>query len=484
MSAHGLLVAPLLLALAVTARAEAPGVLTRAPAVIVPATPEYPDAAKARGISGEVTLELDVSSTGEVLAARVAKPAGEGFDEAALAAARVLRFSPAEIDGKPAAVTLEYRFRFDAPPPAPESRLGETAASAVLRGRVVERGTRAPLGGVAIAAGEASTFTDSDGRFELAGLPPGPAKVVASDPAHDRFDTEEELEAGKATVVMYYLRRAARDLYEVVVVGEREKKEVSSVSVTSGEVGRIAGVSGDAVKVVQNLPGVARAPGGFGMLVVRGGDPADTRVYVDGMEVPLVFHFGGLTSIVPSELVEAVEFEAGNFGVRYGRATGGRVDLETRDPGTKQLHLVADANLFHALAMAEGPVSENVAVAVAARRSYADAIVTRRRGASTASAYPWPRVTTTTRASSPGAPVRTTPSDSRCSAPTTGCCSPASTPGGCRPSTSSGSTPRSSRRPGPGSTASVTTPGRGSPSRRGTWRCRTCSGHSAPSAIS
>ena len=76
------------------------------------------------------------------------------------------------------------------------------------------------------------------------------------------------------------------------------KRVASSVSVTSGEVGRIAGVSGDTVKVVQNLPGVARAPGGFGMLVVRGGDPADTRVYVDGMEVPLVFHFGGITSVI------------------------------------------------------------------------------------------------------------------------------------------------------------------------------------------
>jgi hypothetical protein len=246
----------------------------------------------------------------------------------------------------------------------------------VLRGRVVERGTRAPLGGVAVAAGDASTFTDGDGRFELAGLSPGAAKVVASDPAHDRFETEERLEAGKATVVTYYLRRAAGDLYEIVIVGEREKKDVSSVSVTSGEVGRIAGVSGDTVKVIQNLPGVARAPGGFGMLVVRGGDPADTRVYVDGMEVPIVFHFGGLTSIVPSELVQAVQFDAGNFGVRYGRATGGRVDLETRDPSPKQLHLLADANLFHALGLGEGPVSENVAVAVAARRSYADAIVT------------------------------------------------------------------------------------------------------------
>ncbi len=299
------------------------------------------------------------------------KPAGEGFDEAALAAARALRFSPAEIDGKPAAVTLEYRFRFDAPPPAPPP-----VAVAVLRGVVLERGTREPLAGVAVSAGDqASTFTDREGRFELPGLPPGPVKVVASDPAHHRFETDEVLEPGTTVEVKYWLRRSVRDAYEAVVVGERDKKEVTSVTITSGEVGRVAGVSGDTVKIVQNLPGVARAPGGFGMLVVRGGNPTDTRVYVDGVEVPLVFHFGGLTSIVPGELVDAVDFEAGNFGVRYGRATGGRVDLRTRDPGSKRLHLVADGNLYHALAMVEGPVREDVTIALAARRSYADALI-------------------------------------------------------------------------------------------------------------
>lgn len=324
------LLALLLLALPVAARAEEPaaGVLTRAPAVVTPATPAYPEDAKARGISGEVTLELDVSAGGEVVAARVTKPAGAGFDEAALAAARALRFSPAEIDGKPAAVTLEYRFRFDAPPPAPPP-----VAVAVLRGVVLERGTREPLAGVAVSAGDqVSTFTDREGRFELPGLPPGPVKVVASDPAHHRFEADEVLEPGTTVEVKYWLRRSARDAYEAVVVGERDKKEVTSVTITSGEVGRVAGVSGDTVKIVQNLPGVARAPGGFGMLVVRGGNPTDTRVYVDGVEVPLVFHFGGLTSIVPGELVDAVDFEAGNFGVRYGRATGGRVDLRTRIP--------------------------------------------------------------------------------------------------------------------------------------------------------
>jgi hypothetical protein len=163
--------------------------------------------------------------------------------------------------------------------------------------------------------------------------------------------------------------------YEAVVVGAREEKEVSHVAISSGEIRRVPGVSGDAVKVIQNLPGVARSPALSGQLVIRGGNPRDTRVYVDGQEVPQVFHFGGITSIYSSELVKDVEFEAGNFGVRYGRAIGGRVNLVTRDPG-ERTHALADANLYHATALYEDRPSEDLGVAFAVRRSYADAIIT------------------------------------------------------------------------------------------------------------
>ena len=410
-----------LLAAASAARGEdAPGTLTRAPAVVEPSTPEYPEAAKAQGLSGEVVLELDVSEEGQVLDARIVKPGGNGFDEAALAAGRKLRFSPAEIDGKPAAVTIEYRFRFEAPAPPPPP-----AAVATLRGLVLERGTREPLAGVTVNVGDADTRTDGEGRFEIAGLPPGPAAVVALDAAHERFETEETLEAGKALEVRYYLRRAARDAYEAVVVGERDKKEVTSVSLTSGEVSRIAGVSGDTVKVVQNLPGVARAPGGFGLLVVRGGNPTDTRVYVDGVEVPLVFHFGGLTSIMPSELIEAVDFEAGNFGVRYGRATGGRVELRTRDPGRSGCTSWRTATSTTRWRSPRAPCARTSPSRWRCAARTLTPSSRRRRGTATGSASRWRRATTTTRGSSPGARRPTTPSGSRCSAPTIGWSSPA-----------------------------------------------------------
>ena len=127
-------------AAAPAARAEeaAQGVLTRAPAVVEPATPEYPAEAKAQGISGEVVLELDVSAEGAVIDARRREP-------------RRARLRRGGARGRPAAALLARGDRREAVRrhprvPLPLRRAAPAAARprpvAVLRGVVVERGTR------------------------------------------------------------------------------------------------------------------------------------------------------------------------------------------------------------------------------------------------------------------------------------------------------------------------------------------------------
>jgi len=352
------------------ADAPAAGALTKAPVVATPAVPEYPDRAKALGLQGVVALEIEISETGAVTDAVVTEPAGHGFDEAAVAAARKLVFAPAEVDGKPSPVRIEYRFTFTL-----AAAVAEAAPPPVnLRGRALERGTREPVVGAQVIANGRRVHTGPDGRFEIAGVPEGEVRVRVEGTAHEAFEAAEQIRPGQATEVSYWLRRTAQDAYQAVVVGAREKREVAYVALSAGELKKVPGVSGDAVKVIQNLPGVARPQGGGGDLIVRGGNARDTRVYVDGHEVPQVFHFGGLTSVYSAELMKEVEFEAGNFGVRYGRAIGGRVNLVTRDPGDKT-HALADVNLYHATALFEGQARENLNLAVAARRSYADAMV-------------------------------------------------------------------------------------------------------------
>src|SRR6185295_18623854 len=98
------------------------------------------------------------------------------------------------------------------------------------------------------------------------------------------------------------------------------------------EITKIPGTNGDALRSVHDLPGVARPPGLDGALIVRGSSPRDSDVFIDGTEVPLVYHFGGLSSVVPSETLDRIDFYPGNFGPEFGRISGGVVDVGMKAP--------------------------------------------------------------------------------------------------------------------------------------------------------
>ena len=94
--------------------------MTKPPAVRKSVDPVYPPEALAAGLSGDVTLTIDIDAEGLVTSVAVATPAGNGFDEAAVEAVKQMEFSPAEIDGKPAPIRIAYTLHFQ-PKTIPEA---------------------------------------------------------------------------------------------------------------------------------------------------------------------------------------------------------------------------------------------------------------------------------------------------------------------------------------------------------------------------
>jgi len=78
-----------------------------------------PDALKNR-IEATVGLELEVNENGAVTGARVVRAAGQGFDEAALTAARRFEFEPAKQGGVPIRATIQLSYEFQLPPATPQ----------------------------------------------------------------------------------------------------------------------------------------------------------------------------------------------------------------------------------------------------------------------------------------------------------------------------------------------------------------------------
>ncbi len=339
---------------------------------------EYPADAEAAGATGEVVLRITIDAEGKVTEAAIETPAagafGPRFDQAALDAVRLFTFRPARVQDQPTAVQILYRYAFTLEStvevkPTPD-------AQGALHGELLERGSRAPLGGfrVKLPALQREVVTDEKGRFSFDGVPAGPVKVLVEAPAFLALEDEEEVKAGEALDVRYYLERVD-DAEEVVVVGRRPAKEVARRTITVEEIRKIPGTNGDALKVVQNLPGVARVPFGGGGLLLRGADREDSGAFLNRHWVPQLFHFGGLRSTFGSALLESIDLYPGNFGAEYGLLAGGLVEARVRRPKDDGFHGFAEADIFDAGFLIEGPLTENATFAVAARRSYIDALL-------------------------------------------------------------------------------------------------------------
>ncbi|HLL53262.1 MAG TPA: TonB family protein, partial [Myxococcaceae bacterium] len=286
-------------------------VLTKAPELLEFVQADYPPEAEKAGLGGDVKMLVTIAADGSVADVQVKEGAGHGFDEAAVAALKRFRFSPAEVDGAPAPIQIEYVYHFelkpvearkDEPPPPPPP--------STLKGQLIARGSRSRVPNATVRCGDQAeapeATSDEEGRFTLE-VPAGECAIRVVANGFKLFQTNEKLAERETTEVVYYLLPEVVG-YETVVRGARDKKEVVRRTLERQELQRVPGTFGDPVRVLQNMPGVARAPYLSGALIVRGAAPDQTLTFLDGVEIPLLYHLGGGPSVVNAEFLDRVDF--------------------------------------------------------------------------------------------------------------------------------------------------------------------------------
>jgi TonB family protein len=336
----------------------------------------YPAAAPPQTAPVVVTVKLLVDTSGVVQKVEVRTPPHPIFDEAVAAAARAFRFAPARFGGTPVPVEITFTHTFLPPPPPPPAVTVETGPprTAVLRGKLVELGTRAPVTDATVTAvvGDRRYSVEADrrGRFRLP-VPPGSARVSVYAPSHNPFLQQETLSASQELAVTYFVERDRYDPYEIVVVGEKRREEVSRITLHGRELQQIPGTFGDPFRVIQTLPGVASTVSLLPFPVVRGASPASTGFLLDGTRIPLLYHLLVGTSVVHPEFIDEIQFYPGGAPAPYGQYTGGIIDGRTARARPDEHLLDFDVNLLQAGGFARQPVPGlGVTVTAAGRYGY------------------------------------------------------------------------------------------------------------------
>jgi len=246
-------------------------------------------------------------------------------------------------------------------------------AQSTIKGVLYEKGTRNLLKetNVFIMPFKLKATTDAKGRFIFPDVPDEAFNFIVNKSGYIRLDAPSDT---KQESYELYLEKEFYDVFETVVTGKEIKKDVAKRRLSQKEFLKAPGAQEDPVKAIQNLPGVANQTFSS-QIVIQGSEPDDTRYTIHGHEIPLIFHFGGLTSVVTPTAVKDVEFLAAGFGPEYGRALGGIINLNTRKAKTDRWHGEGFLDITKLGVLTEGPLSEKSSLVASARISYFGKII-------------------------------------------------------------------------------------------------------------
>lgn len=238
-----------------------------------------------------------------------------------------------------------------------------------LAGRVIERGSRDPVGGALVRWEGEAVEADEDGRFELEAAPGRLALRVEMDGYLPATARARVVDGVRRRVVVTLDRRPDLGEYETVVRASPYPEETTRVSLSGPELRTVPGTSGDPLRVMETLPSVLPIVSMLPYYFVRGAPPSATTFLLDGVRLPTLFHFGLAQPVVHPALIVRVDFFPGGAPAEIGWHVGGALRARTRRIRADRVHAEWEAGLTELNGIVQAPLSETVRVSVSGRYS-------------------------------------------------------------------------------------------------------------------
>lgn len=255
------------------------------------------------------------------------------------------------------------------------------AQTATVRGFVVDVNDGEALQGVNIVLENddgivTGTATNTDGFYTLPQFPIGTYYFRASFIGYQSYRDTLTFAPGQIISLSVELEPEASELDELIVESERStgtaRLTAGQQSVTSAEIELVPApdVSGDLANYLATLPGVVTTGDRGGQIFIRGGEPTQNLVRLDGMVVYQPFHILGFYSAFPSDVLTRAEVYAGGYGSKYGGRISSVIEVSTRNGNKRAYNGGVSLAPFISSARLEGPiVDDKVSFLVSVRQS-------------------------------------------------------------------------------------------------------------------
>ena len=197
------------------------------------------------------------------------------------------------------------------------------------------------------------------------------------------YKTEEIPVAGNKNVQLSIVLVALDVLLQDVTIyayqgSDSELKSTSALSLQSEKIKTSTSIFPDVLRSVQMLPGVSTDNEFNAKFNVRGGNPDENLVLVNGTQVYDPYHLKEAPNysigILNTDLINKMDLMTGGFPARYGDKMSSVLNVEYREGDRERFRGTASLSLTDADAVAEGPLGENGSFIIGARKTYLEYI--------------------------------------------------------------------------------------------------------------
>ena len=231
-----------------------------------------------------------------------------------------------------------------------------------------------------------SVYANSDGYFQITGLPFGDAMVTVKMPGYETINRKVSIKSSRIVFERFLLNESVVTLDDVIIDVERQEQQskvatavvqLSAKSITTFSIGG----EPDLMRALQVLPGVITTGDQGGQLYIRGGAPIQNLVKLDGMILYNPFHSIGFFSVFDTDILQRADVYTAGFGAKYGGRNSSVMDIKTRTGNRKKHSGKVSSSTYMSKVLFEAPIGKKgpdglapSSLMISAKSSYLDQI--------------------------------------------------------------------------------------------------------------
>jgi len=251
------------------------------------------------------------------------------------------------------------------------------AKAYTVSGYVVDKKTGETLIGVNVVVRDQykGAATDGNGYFRVTGLLPGKYTLDISYIGYSKRTVDILIQNKSIVLDDISLEPEVIELESIIVSGQRS--EVADVEFESSHreikpeaVRRIPASRGDVFRAVKYLPGIQGIDPISPLYAVRGSDPGENLILLDGVTIYNPYHCVITSGLFNLYAIKNIEMLVGGFGVEYGGRNSSVLYITTREGNNQALHGEIEPSLSHTKMVLDFPLSKKATMMISGRAYY------------------------------------------------------------------------------------------------------------------